>query len=85
MDFLSANSGFAIQNDGKFLPRITRETCIRVLLFHKKAKLLVVEHPAHTTPSSDLALFCKQIHPGQMIDILIDKQNKEKVKLDNKF
>ncbi len=28
MDFLSANSGFAVQNDGTYLPRITRETCI---------------------------------------------------------
>ncbi len=28
MDFLSANSRFAVQNDGTYLPRITRETCI---------------------------------------------------------
>ena len=27
MDFLSANSRFAVQNDGKYVPRITRETC----------------------------------------------------------
>ncbi len=27
MDFLSANSRFAVQNDGTYLPRITRETC----------------------------------------------------------
>ncbi len=27
MDFLSANSGFAVQNDPTYLPRITRETC----------------------------------------------------------
>jgi hypothetical protein len=27
MGFLSANSGFAVQNDGTYLPRITRETC----------------------------------------------------------
>ncbi len=26
MDFLSANSGFVVQNDGTYLPRITRET-----------------------------------------------------------
>jgi len=29
MDFLSANSGFAVQNDGTNLLRITRETCNR--------------------------------------------------------
>jgi hypothetical protein len=28
MDFLSANSRFAVQNDGTYIPRITRETCI---------------------------------------------------------
>ncbi len=28
MAFLSANSRFAVQNDGPYLPRITRETCI---------------------------------------------------------
>ncbi len=28
MDFLFANSGFAVQIDGTYLPRITRETCI---------------------------------------------------------
>ena len=28
MDFLSANSVFAVQNDGSYLPRITRENCI---------------------------------------------------------
>ena len=28
MDFLSANSGFAVQNDRTYLPRIMRETCI---------------------------------------------------------
>ncbi len=27
MDFLSANSRFAVQNDGTYPPRITRETC----------------------------------------------------------
>jgi hypothetical protein len=27
IDFLSANSRFAVQNDGTYLPRITRETC----------------------------------------------------------
>ena len=27
MDFLSSNSGFAVQNDRTYLPRITRETC----------------------------------------------------------
>ncbi len=27
MGFLSANSGFAVQNDGTYRPRITRETC----------------------------------------------------------
>jgi len=31
MDFLSANSGFAVQNDGTYLPRITRETCTSFL------------------------------------------------------
>jgi hypothetical protein len=29
MDFLSANSRFEVQNDGPYLPRITRETCSR--------------------------------------------------------
>ncbi len=29
MDFLSPNSRFAVQNDGTYLPQITRETCIR--------------------------------------------------------
>ncbi len=28
MDFLSANSRFAVQNDGTYLPRITRKACI---------------------------------------------------------
>jgi len=28
MDLLSANSRFEVQNDGTYLPRITRETCI---------------------------------------------------------
>jgi hypothetical protein len=32
MDFLSANSRFAVQNDGMYLPRITRETCTDVYL-----------------------------------------------------
>jgi hypothetical protein len=27
MDFSSANSRFAVQNDGPHLPQITRETC----------------------------------------------------------
>jgi hypothetical protein len=28
MDFLSENSRFDVQNDGTYLPKITRETCI---------------------------------------------------------
>jgi hypothetical protein len=28
MNFLSANSRFAVQNDGTYLLRITRETCL---------------------------------------------------------
>jgi hypothetical protein len=31
LDFLSANSRFAVQNGGPNLPRITRETCILLL------------------------------------------------------
>ena len=27
MEFLSVNSGFAVQNDGKYLPQITKDTC----------------------------------------------------------
>ncbi len=33
MEFLSANSRFAVQNDGTYLPRITRETCTGILCF----------------------------------------------------
>ncbi len=29
MDFLSANSRFAVQNDWTYLPRITKETCVQ--------------------------------------------------------
>jgi hypothetical protein len=31
-DFLSANSRLAVQNDGTYLPRITRETCTNKVL-----------------------------------------------------
>ncbi len=31
-DFLSANSRFAVQNDGTYLPRISRETCMGRLI-----------------------------------------------------
>ncbi len=34
MDFLSVISRFAVQNDGTYLPRITRETCIVYLWSH---------------------------------------------------
>jgi hypothetical protein len=40
MDFLSANSRFAVQNDGTYLPRITRETCTRIFGPRKKSQLL---------------------------------------------
>ncbi len=32
LDFLSTNSRFAVQNDGTYKPRITRETCIANIL-----------------------------------------------------
>jgi hypothetical protein len=35
MDFLSGNSRFAVQNDGTYLPRITRETCSTKKKFSK--------------------------------------------------
>ncbi len=38
MDFLSANSRFAVQNDGTYLPRITRETC--TLIFSWTAEVM---------------------------------------------
>ena len=52
MDFLSANSRFLVQNDGMYLPRITRETCtslfygrLRVFQgFLKLEKVLLVVH-----------------------------------------
>ncbi len=31
LDFLSANSRFAVQNGGPYLPKVTRETCIYLL------------------------------------------------------
>ena len=38
MAFISSNSGFMVQNDGRYLPRITRETFVSIisliLLFH---------------------------------------------------
>ncbi len=42
MDFLSANSGFAVQNDGTYLPRITRETCTYLKTLQTKLSTCVV-------------------------------------------
>ncbi len=42
MDFLPANSGFAVQNDGKYLPRITRETFIQVIVSNIRSYSTVV-------------------------------------------
>jgi len=46
MDFLSANSGFGVQNDGTFLPQIMRETCISIKKINKNSwSRLTVKNP----------------------------------------
>ena len=37
IDFLSTNSGLGVQNDGTYLPRITRETCLIFLTLRSNA------------------------------------------------
>ncbi len=41
IDFLSANSRFAFQNDGTYQPRITRETCVLLLNYNAAVLKLV--------------------------------------------
>ena len=40
MDFLSANSRFAVQNDGTYLPRIMRETCTLINYWNQPHSVL---------------------------------------------
>ncbi len=37
MDFSFANSGFGVQNDGTYLPKIMRETCISIKKINKNS------------------------------------------------
>ena len=40
LDFLYANSVFKVQNEGTYLPRITRETCTDVFILYNRDKSL---------------------------------------------
>ncbi len=57
MDFLTANSRFAVQNDGTYLPLITRETCylfwnnFRIRAFYARQKV------SHVQKSFDVKVF----------------------------
>ncbi len=53
IDFLSTNSRCAIQNDGTFLPRITRETCT---LFFSDHDLQLITKRAQIYNQGDLQL-----------------------------
>ncbi len=47
IDFLSANSRFAVQNDGTYLPRITRDNCTPL----KSSKIISNLVPSNLVPN----------------------------------
>jgi hypothetical protein len=45
INFLSANSRFEVQNEGTYLPPITRETCIIFLIFMNNIQYNILFQP----------------------------------------